>query len=91
MDANSIKIFQKWVKTCKKLNLSYAKMGDFEYTILQKEVKAPKLGKKSKNDEKVEGLIHDPSAAMPSDGDMLYYSTDNFDLIRESRKDPTPR
>lgn len=73
---------------CKKLGLLSAKMGDWEYTA---EVKAPKLSRSKKNDGTIEGLVHDPSAAMPSDSEMLYYSTDTFDSIRNSRKDPIPR
>lgn len=47
--------------------------------------------KKIAKSDKIEGLTHDPSAAMPPDSEMLYYSTPVFDAIRESRKDPNPR
>ncbi len=73
---------------CKKLGLLSAKMGDWEYSA---EPKAPKLPKSKKNDGTIEGLVHDPNAAMPSDSEMLYYSTDTFDSIRNTRKDPVPR
>jgi hypothetical protein len=66
-------------------------MGDYEYTA---EVKAPKASKsltKPKIDDNLEGLTHDPSSAMPPDNEMLYYSTDSFDSLRESRKNPIPR
>ena len=75
---------------CKKLGLSYGKMGDYEFSTSEVVKKTSKRGIASKN-EKIEGLIHDPSAAMPPDSEMLYYSTDSFDAIRNSRKDPTPR
>ena len=87
MDQNSIKIFEKWVKKCKKLGLSYAKCGEFEFSSAEI-VKTPKKTAKS---DKIEGLTHDPASAMPPDSEMLYYSTDTFDSIRNSRKDPTPR
>lgn len=74
---------------CKKLGLLSARMGDWEYTA---EIKLPKLPKsKRKDDGTIEGLVHDPAAAMPSDSEMLYYSTQYFDQLRNSRKDPTPR
>lgn len=73
---------------CKKLGLLSAKMGDWEYSA---EPKAAKLHKSKKNDGTIEGLVHDPTAAMPSDSEMLYYSTDTFDSMRGSRKDPVPR
>ncbi len=84
----TIKEFQKLVKWCKKQGLNYAKCADFEFSTQEKPVKAPKL---KKNSDKIEGLVNDPSAAMPPDSEMLYYSTDTFDSIRNSRKDPTPR
>ena len=36
-------------------------------------------------------LKNDVEAMMPSDGDLLYWSTGSFDTITESRKDDTPR
>lgn len=66
-------------------------MGDFEYSATEKVVKAPKSLKKSEKDDKIEGLVHDPSLAQPPDSEMLFYSTNTFDAIRESRKDPVPR
>ena len=91
MDQNSIKIFEKWVKKCKKLGLLYARMGDFEYST---EIKSPKASRsltKDKKSDTIEGLVNDSSAAMPPDSEMLYYSTDTFDSIRNSRKDQVPR
>lgn len=73
---------------CKKLGLLSAKMGDWEYSA---EPKGAKVPKSKKNDGTIEGLVHDPSAAMPSDSEMLYYSTEYYDQLRNSRKDPTPR
>jgi len=73
---------------CKKLGLLHAKMGDWEYTAAQKPVS---LSKSSKKSDTIEGLVHDPNAAMPPDSEMLFYSTETFDSIRNSRKDPTPR
>ena len=84
---NQLKLFRKWVKLCKKLNLLSAKMGDWEYSALE----LPKKTRNSKKSDTIEGLVHDPSAAMPSDSEMLYYSTETFDSIRNSRKDPVPR
>ena len=87
MDQNQVKNFRKWVKMCKKLNLLHAKMGEWEYSA---EVKAPKASRsltKAKNDGKIEGLVHDPAAAMPSDGDLLYYSTESFDQMLSGRKE----
>jgi hypothetical protein len=86
-DEKTLKAYRKWIKMCQKLNLHSARMGDWEYSAMPK---APKLVK-SKKTGTIEGLVHDPNAQMPSDGDMLYYSTDSYDAIRNSRKDPTPR
>jgi len=87
VDAIQLKTFKKWLKFCQKQGLSAAKCGDFEFSSTEV-VKKPKKSPKS---DKIEGLVHDPSAAMPSDSEMLYYSTDSFDAIRNSRKDPIPR
>jgi len=90
-DEKSLKAYRKWVKMCRKMGLLTARMGDWEYSA---EVKTPKASRsliKSKDDGKIEGLVHDPSAAQPPDSEMLFYSTTHFDTIRESRKDPVPR
>ena len=87
-DEKSLKAYRKWVKMCRKMGLLTARMGDWEYSA---EVKVTKLPKSKKNDDTIEGLVHDPAAAMPSDSEMLYYSTDTFDSMRESRKDSVPR
>jgi hypothetical protein len=87
MDANQLKNFKKWVKFCKKEGFSQAKCGDYEFST----VEIAKKTKKTTKSDKIEGLVHDPGAAMPPDSEMLYYSTDTFDSIRNSRKDPTPR
>ena len=88
MDTNQLKNFRKWVKWCKKLGLLSAKMGEWEYSA---EVKAPKLPKSKKNDDKIEGLVHDPSAAMPNDSEMLVYSSPYFDVIQSGRKETKAR
>ena len=91
MDQNQVKNFRKWVKSCQKLGLIEAKCGEWEYKA---QVKAPKASRsltKDKKDDMIEGLVHDESAKMPNDSEMLYYSTPVFDAIRESRKDPVPR
>lgn len=89
MDANQLKNFRKWVKFCQKQGLIAAKCGEFEFSASQKAKIPEKKGKLAQNE--IEGLVHDPSAAMPNDSEMLYYSTQTFDSIRESRKDPVPR
>jgi hypothetical protein len=86
-DEKTLKEYIKWIKMCKKLNLTSARMGDWEYSAAPI---TPRLSKSKKNDT-IEGLVHDPEAQMPSDGDMLYYSTDSYDAIRSSRKDPVAR
>ena len=84
----TVKEIQKLVKWCKKQGINHLKTVDFEFSLQEKPVKSVKP---KKNSDKIEGLVNDPSAAMPSDSEMLYYSTDSFDAIRNSRKDPTPR
>jgi hypothetical protein len=86
-DEKTLKEYIKWIKMCKKLNLISARMGDWEYSAAPV---VPKLSKSKKNDT-IEGLVHDPSIAQPPDSEMLFYSTPSFDLMRESRKDNTPR
>lgn len=91
IDEKSLRAYRKWVKMCRKMGLLTARMGDWEYSA---EIKVPKASRsltKDKKDSMIEGLVHDPSAAMPNDSEMLYYSTDSFDSIRNSRKDPVPR
>lgn len=83
----TFKEVQKAIKWCKKQHIQYLKTADFEFSSAEV---VKKTSKKPKSD-KIEGLVHDPSAAMPPDSEMLYYSTDTFDSIRNSRKDPTPR
>ena len=87
----TIKEFQKLVKWCKKQGLFYAKFDSFEFSMAQIVEKNKKKGKLGQKSDKIEGLVHEPAAAMPPDSEMLYYSTDTFDSIRNSRKDPTPR
>ena len=87
MDQNSIKIFEKWVKKCKKLGLLYARMGEFEYQVTEI---PKKIRKNAQKDDKIEGLVHDESAKMPNDSEMLLYSTPYFDVTRESRKNEVP-
>lgn len=93
MTEKSLKTFQKYVKWCKKQGLSYAKCGSFEFSTAQvlekprKSVTSKSIGKS----DSIEGLTTDESAKMPSDGDMLFYSTESFDHLTNSRKDPTPR
>ena len=85
MDLNQLKIYQKWVKMCKKQGLSYAKCGEFEFTCQEKPQKVSK--KPSKNaDEGVEGLVHDESAKMPNDSEMLFYATEYFDQMQANKK-----
>ena len=76
---------------CKKLQLTEARMGDWYFSTIQALEKPKKLGKSIGKSDNVEGLVHDESAKMPSDSEMLFYSTNSFDLLRESRKDDTPR
>jgi hypothetical protein len=84
----TFKEIQKAIKWCKKQGINELKTADFQFSMTEKPVKAIKS---KKNSDKIEGLIHDPAAAMPPDSEMLYYSTQTFDSIRNSRKDPTPR
>lgn len=49
----------------------------------------PKKVKKEETDPAL--LTSDQTSRMPSDTDLLFYSTDSFDSITESRKDDTPR
>jgi len=87
----TFKEIQKAIKWAKKQGLSYLKTADFEFSSVSKAVNSTKSGAKSKKDEKIEGLTHDESAKMPNDSEMLLYSTEYFDHLRNSRKDPTPR
>lgn len=73
---------------CKKLGLLSAKMGDWEYTAQEKPAKT---SAKSKKSDTIEGLTHDPAAVMPNDSEMLFYSTEYYDQLRNSRKDLIPR
>ena len=76
---------------CKKLQLTEARMGDWYFSTLQPIEKPKKAGKSIEKTDSIEGLVHDESAKMPSDSEMLMYSTESFDFMRESRKDNTPR
>jgi hypothetical protein len=91
VDANSIKNYRKWIKMCKKLQLTEARMGDWYFSTAQAPEKPRKLGKSIGKSDNIEGLVHDESAKMPSDSEMLMYSTESFDFMRESRKDNRPR
>lgn len=87
------KEFQKLVKWCKKQGLSYAKMDGFEFSMIQR-VETPKKkgnGAPKVKGSGVEGLVHDPSAQMPSDSEMVFYSTDEFDRIQAGRKETKAR
>lgn len=90
MDANSIKIFEKWVKKCRKMGLLSAKLGDFEFTAPELP-KRPKKGMAPQVGSGVEGLVHDETANQPSDSEMLYYSTQSYDIMRETRKESRAR
>jgi len=91
MDANSIKIFEKWVKKCRKMGLLSAKLGDFEFTAPQLVKKERKGGLAPEVGSGVEGLVHDESAKMPDDTRMLYYSTPEFDMINAGQKETRAR
>lgn len=84
----TFKEIQKAIKWCKKQGINNLKTAEFEFSLTEKVSKSSKSLKKS---DKIEGLVHDASAAMPPDSEMLYYSTETFDSIRNSRKDQTPR
>lgn len=83
MDANQLKTFKKWVKFCKNEGFSEAKCGDFSFSKTEV-VKKTKVSKKSS--DKIEGLVHDPSAAMPNDSELLFYSTQSYDVMQENKK-----
>jgi len=91
IDEKSLKTYRKWVKMCQKMGLLSAKMGEWEYSAQPKMPKSAKSLTKDKKDDMIEGLVHDPAAAMPSDSDLLYYSTDSFDQILSGRKETKAR
>lgn len=87
----SIKEIQKLVKWCKKQGINHLKTADFEFSMVYTPGKIAKLNKSIEKSDTIEGLVHDESAKMPSDSEMLMYSTESYDFMRESRKDNTPR
>lgn len=76
---------------CKKLQLTEARMGDWYFSTAQIAEKTKKTTKSNVKSDTIEGLIHDPAAAMPSDREMQFYSVETYDFMRESRKEETPR
>ena len=70
------------------MGLSEARLGDWEYKMLEKPAKRLT---KIKQDDKIEGLISNPEAAQPPDSEMLFYSTETYDFIKASRKENVPR
>jgi len=86
-----LKNFKKWVKFCQKQGFSAAKCGEYEFSSTQSLRKTQEKTKSTKKEPLIEGLTNDPDSAMPPDSEMLFYSTDTFDSIRGSRKDPIPR
>ena len=76
--------------------VTYYKEGNvvISFTELTPEpVKAPQKVKKTKKQDETDQIpiTEDISAKMPNDGDLLFYSTESFDSLIESRKDDTPR
>ena len=76
---------------CKKLQLTEARMGDWYFSTAQIAEKTKKTTKSNVKSDNIEGLIHDPTAAMPSDREMQFYSVETYDFMRESRKEETSR
>jgi len=91
VDTNQLKNYQKWVKKLRKQGLLHAKCGEWEFRAVELPKKTQKKGAVPESSDKIDGLITDESAKMPNDSEMLFFSTESFDFMRESRKDNTPR
>ncbi len=76
---------------CKKLQLTEARMGDWYFSTAQIAEKTKKTTKSNVKSDTIDGLTTDEAAKMPSDSEMLLYSTESYDFMRESRKDSTAR
>lgn len=84
----TFKEIQKAIKWCKKQGINHLKTPEFEFSA---EPKIPKRAKSLKKDEKIEGLTENQEARMPSDGDLLFWSTETFDQMQAGRKEPKAR
>lgn len=91
MTKEEIKEFKKLVKWAKKNGLTEFTAGKYSFKLATvTEINTSnKTAKPEETDPAL--LTNDPSAGMPPDSELLYWSTDAFDSITESRKDDTPR
>lgn len=94
-DEKDLKRIAKWAK---KMGLRRVRMGKIELDFSENELKEAKIEIKAKEkkisvDETLDAIpaAYDPTTIMPADGDLLFWSTESFDLITETRKDDTPR
>jgi hypothetical protein len=68
--------------------MTHFKDGDLEITLSEQVIEKPK----AKPEETDPALLKDdPGAGMPSDSDLLFWSTPSFDTIVETRKEDEPR
>lgn len=85
MDQSELKRLVRWMR---RNGVSELKHEDIHIKL---ESKAPKAIRAPAITEPTDPIPEHPEARMPSDSDMLMWSTGSYDLITETRKDDTPR
>lgn len=91
-----LKKLRKYVNFARKEGLSTLKVspdGTVEFTVGQKPQSEYKKIKAQKSEDAIENMAssNDPMAIMPSDSDLLFWSSPAFDVITETRKEEEPR
>jgi hypothetical protein len=89
-----LKKLKKYVEFARKMGLSTLKVspdGTVEFAIGEKPLSAYKKAKETITSESAENIPTDPNAMMPSDSDMLMWSSPAFEVITETRKEDVPR
>lgn len=83
MDIKELKKFIKWAK-----KQGVTSMTTKDFSISFKDASIVTKAAKKKQSEAGDAIpsTDDPMAHMPSDGDMLFWSTDAFDNLHENRK-----
>lgn len=88
------KEISKLIDLCRKKGVIHLKVGEIEIK-LTKEKPVSSYMKKKGASKGVTGELStgqdDPMAKMPSDSDLLMWSSPAYDLITESRKNDKPR
>lgn len=85
------------IKFCMEMNVEQVSIKGIDIIIGGKIIKDNFKSKKQLKEEKQDLetdpalLKDDPEARMPGDDEMLFWSTDAFDILRADRKDETPR